>query len=59
MGEPVSFLRLSKKTQELNEIALGVKLGYSGFLYLNPDKSKEFAFEETDLVVVLAQQIYS
>ena len=59
LDEPVSFLKLSKKAQQLNETALGIKLGQSGDLCLNPDKSKEFVFVENDLVVVLAQQIYT
>ena len=59
LGEPVSFLMVSQNAQQLNETALGIKLSKSGGLYLNPNKSKEFVFAESDLVVVLAQQIYS
>ena len=59
LDKPVSFLRLSQRAQQLNETALGIKYGQSGDLCLNPDKAKEFVFADSDLVVVLAQQIYT
>ena len=52
-------MRVIQATQSENEIALGVRLVQSDEPMLNPTNSTRFTFREGDLVVVLAQQVYS
>jgi len=59
LGEELAFLRVIQATQSENEIALGVRLVQSDEPMLNPTNSTRFTFREGDLVVVLAQQVYS
>ena len=59
MNQELEFLRVIQSTQSENEIALGVRLANSAELLLNPTNSTRFEFKEGDLVVVLAQQVYS
>ena len=59
LDEEVSFLRVIQSTQSENEIALGVRLSASDKPFLNPANSTRFTFSEGDLIVVLAQQVYS
>ena len=59
LGEELAFLRVIQATQSENEIALGVRLVQSEEPMLNPTNSTRFTFREGDLVVVLAQQVYS
>ena len=59
LDEEISFLRVIQSTQSENEIALGVRLSASDKPFLNPANSTRFTFSEGDLIVVLAQQVYS
>ena len=58
-NQEIEFLRVIQATQSANEIALGVRLVNSVESVLNPTNSSRFTFREGDLVVVLAQQVYS
>ena len=59
LNQEIEFLRVIQATQSANEIALGVRLVNSVESVLNPTNSSRFTFREGDLVVVLAQQVYS
>ena len=54
-----SFAQLVRATQNANEIVLGVRIGgIHGELSLNPGSTSRFVFEEGDVAVVLAQEVY-
>ena len=59
LNQDLTFLRVIQATQSENEIALGVRLANASEPLLNPTNSTRFNFCEGDLVVVLAQQVYS
>ena len=59
LNQDLTFLRVIQATQSENEIALGVRLAGAVEPLLNPTNSTRFNFREGDLVVVLAQQVYS
>jgi hypothetical protein len=54
----VNFYELVSAAQQKLEIALGVRLGSTGEVLLNPARDQTWELGEDDQVVVLAQQIY-
>ena len=56
---PCSFAQLVRATQCANEIVLGVRIGgIHGEPSLNPGSASQFVFEEDDVAIVLAQEVY-
>ena len=54
-----SFARLVCATQAANEIVLGVRIGgIRGTPSLNPGRASKFVFEQGDVAIVLAQEVY-
>jgi hypothetical protein len=57
-GASVQFNDLVLAAQQKLEIALGLRLGATGELLLNPARDVQWVLGEGDSVVVLAQQVY-
>ena len=54
-----SFAHLERAAQDANEIVLGVRMGgIRGEPCLNPGSASQFVFEEGDVAIVLAQEVY-
>ena len=54
-----SFAQLARVAQNASEIVLGVRIGgIRGEPCLNPGSASEFVFEEGDVAIVLAQEVY-
>ena len=59
LGMSCSFARIERAAQNANEIVLGVRIGgIRGEPCLNPGSASQFVFEEGDVAIVLAQEVY-
>jgi hypothetical protein len=58
LGAPVSIAVITRSALRFNEIVLGYRSVQDGVM-INPGKDQLCIFEESDLLIVLAQQVYA
>ena len=58
LGVPVSIACIARSASRFNEIVLGYRSVQEGVM-MNPGKDQLCVFEESDLLIVLAQQVYA